>query len=146
MSTTPTRAIIAIAFQSLPPALPGDYVDNLSFHLMYRLAYRNFGGNPVRYLSWVMSRLWEATANPTMERFAGTNSGTRGTRPRLRPFSDDTYDPDKTYRWMGSIAMDKDHNIALGYSKSSPTVIPSIFITGRLSTDPMNTLGAESRV
>ena len=42
--------------------------------------------------------------------------------------------------------MDKDHNIALGYSKSSLTVIPSIFITGRLSTDPINTLGAEAQV
>src|SRR4029077_15756973 len=27
-------------------AAPADYLDNLSFHLMYRLAYRNFGGNP----------------------------------------------------------------------------------------------------
>ena len=42
--------------------------------------------------------------------------------------------------------MDKDHNIALGYSKSSLTVKPSIFITGRLSTDPLNTLGAEAQV
>src|SRR5204863_2870806 len=33
-----------------------------------------------------------------------------------------------------------------GYSKSSLTVIPSIFITGRLSTDPLNTLGAEAQV
>src|SRR5262249_50284297 len=55
-------------------------------------------------------------------------------------------DPDNNYRWMGSIAMDKDHNIALGYSKSSTTVMPSIFINGRLGTDPLNTLGTESQV
>ena len=30
------------------PALPADYVDNLDFRLMYRLAYRNFGGSPVQ--------------------------------------------------------------------------------------------------
>jgi hypothetical protein len=47
---------------------------------------------------------------------------------------------------MGSITMDKDHNIALGYSKSSLSVIPSIFITGRLGTDPLNTLGTEAQV
>src|SRR5438045_9212148 len=47
---------------------------------------------------------------------------------------------------MGSIAMDKDHNIALGYSKSSLSVIPSIFITGRLSGDAPNTLGTEAQV
>ena len=36
---------------------------------------------------------------------------------------------------MGSIAMDNSHNIALGYSKSSTTVKPGIYITGRLSGD-----------
>src|SRR5690349_18273918 len=30
------------------PATPADYLDNLDFRLMYRLAYRNFGGNPVQ--------------------------------------------------------------------------------------------------
>ena len=72
------------------------------------------------------------------------NAGNSTTTPTV--FQASTYDPDKTYRWMGSIAMDKDHNIALGYSKSGPTVIPSIFITGRLSTDPINTLGAEAQI
>ena len=35
---------------------------------------------------------------------------------------------------MPSAAMDKDGNIALGYSKSSTTVIPGIYLTGRLAT------------
>src|SRR5205085_6619912 len=48
--------------------------------------------------------------------------------------------------WMSSIAMDKDHNIALGYSKSSLSVIPGIYITGRLGTDALNTMGAEATV
>ena len=39
--------------------------------------------------------------------------------------------------------MDKDGNIALGYSKSSPTVKPGIYITGRLASDPVGTMGAE---
>jgi hypothetical protein len=42
--------------------------------------------------------------------------------------------------------MDKDGNIALGYRKSSLSVKPSIFITGRLSTDAPNTLGTEAQV
>ena len=33
---------------------------------------------------------------------------------------------DGTHRWMGSIAMDKQGNIALGYSASSSSVNPSI--------------------
>ena len=42
--------------------------------------------------------------------------------------------------------MDKDGNIALGYSKSSTTVNPGIYITGRLATDPAGTMGAETEM
>ena len=43
---------------------------------------------------------------------------------------------DDVHRWMGSIAMDKAGNMALGYSVSSDTVFPSIRYAGRLITDP----------
>ena len=42
--------------------------------------------------------------------------------------------------------MDKDHNMALGYSKSSLSTKPGIYINGRLSTDAPNTLGSEATV
>ena len=50
---------------------------------------------------------------------------------------------------MGSIAMDSEGNIAMGYSASNgvnPAVFPSVFYTGRLAGDPpgMMTLGEES--
>ena len=44
---------------------------------------------------------------------------------------------------MGSMAMDGNGNIALGYSKSSATAYPSIAVTGRLAGDPLGTMGAE---
>src|SRR5205807_985450 len=44
--------------------------------------------------------------------------------------------PDAANRWMGSIAMDRDGNIAAGYSVSSSSVFPSIRYAGRLATDP----------
>jgi hypothetical protein len=47
---------------------------------------------------------------------------------------------------MGSIAMDKVGNIALGYSASSSSVNPSIRYTGRIPTDPAGTLEAESTI
>ena len=130
-----------------PPALPGDYVDNLSFHLMYRLAYRNFGGSPAQESLVGNVTVMGSNSKPdhgAIRWYQFRNAGNSTATPTV--FQASTYDPDKTYRWMGSIAMDKDHNIALGYSKSSTTVIPSISITGRLSTDPINTLGAESQV
>ena len=44
-------------------------------------------------------------------------------------------DPDVNY-WLGSIAMDKTGNIALGFSVSSHSVFPSVYVTGRAPTDP----------
>ena len=53
-----------------------------------------------------------------------------------------TYSPaDATHRWMGSIAMDRDGNIALGYSVSNSTnVYPSVRYAGRHAGDPLGTL------
>ena len=129
------------------PATPTDYVDNLDARLMYRLAYRNFGGSPVQESLVGNITVPGANSNPkhgAIRWYEFRNAGSSTTTPTV--FQASTYDPDSAYRWLGSIAMDKDHNIALGYSKSSLTVRPSIFITGRLSTDPLNTLGIESQV
>jgi len=61
-------------------------------------------------------------------------------------FQQGTFSPDSTNRWMGSMAMDKVGNIALGYSASSSTVAPSIRYTGRLPTDALGTMQAENTV
>src|SRR5215217_8046236 len=55
-------------------------------------------------------------------------------------FQQGDYSPDGTNRWMGSIAMDKNGNMALGYSVSSSTVFPSIRYTGRVSSEPVGTM------
>ena len=47
---------------------------------------------------------------------------------------------------MGSIAMDKVGDIALGYSASSNSIYPSIRYTGRVPTDPLGTLQAETSI
>jgi hypothetical protein len=44
---------------------------------------------------------------------------------------------------MGSMAMDKVGDIAVGYSVSSGSVEPSIRFTGRVPTDPAGTLETE---
>jgi subtilisin-like proprotein convertase family protein len=59
-------------------------------------------------------------------------------------FQQGTHSPDADNRWMGSIAMDKDGNMALAYSVSSSSVFPSIRYTGRLSGDPAGQLQAET--
>ena len=129
------------------PAVAADYLDNLSFHMMYRLPYRNFGGNPVQESLVGNITVKGSASNPdhgAIRWYEFRNAGSSTTTPTV--FQASTYDPDSAYRWMGSIAMDKDHNIALGYSKSSLSVKPSIFITGRLAADAPNTLGSEALV
>src|SRR5204863_3988286 len=127
------------------PAVAADYLDNISFHYMYRLAYRNFGGAPVQeslVASGVTSGSASTPSHGAVKWMEFRNAGSSTTTPTV--FQSGTFDPDTAYRWMPSIAMDKDHNIALGYSKSSTSVIPGIYMTGRLGTDALNTMGAET--
>jgi hypothetical protein len=129
------------------PATAADYLDNLYYHVMYRLPFRNFGGNPVQESLVANITNKGSPSNPAhgaIRWFEFRNAGSSATAPTV--FQASTFDPDSAYRWMGSIAMDKDHNIALGYSKSSPSIKPGIYVTGRLGNDPLNTMGAETTV
>ncbi len=127
------------------PATAADYLDNLSSHYMYRLAYRNQGTQAAPDESLVVSGPTAGSvsvpAHGAVRWFEFRNNGNSTATPTVAQAA--TYDPDTNYRWMSSIAMDKDRNIALGYSKSSTTVKPGIYITGRLATDTINTMGAE---
>src|SRR5688572_29475932 len=128
-----------------PPATPADNLDNLSGRYMHRLIYRNQGTQAAPNESLVVSATSTGSAGPpahgAVEWFEFRHDGNPATHPTL--FQNATYDPDTNYRWMPSIAMDKDRNILLGYSKSSLTVKPGIYLTGRLATDTINTMGAE---
>ena len=90
---------------------------------MYRLAYRNFGSHE----SLVVNHSVAVTGSGGVRWYEIQNpSGT----PVVAQQS--TYAPDSTYRWMGSIAMDQAGNLAVGYSKSSTSVFPSVAFAGRL--------------
>ena len=64
----------------------------------------------------------------------------------LAAYQGGTFAPDTTYRFMGSIAMDKNGDIALGYSRSSSTLHPDIYFTGRVPTDALGTMEAEKSI
>jgi hypothetical protein len=53
---------------------------------------------------------------------------------------------DTNFRWMGSIAMDKMGDIALGYSISSKQVFPSINYTGQAVGDTLGTMESEATI
>ncbi len=107
-------------------------LDSLADRLMYRLAYRNFGTHESLVVNHSISGSSAASAVRWYE--LRDPNGT----PTI--YQSGTYEPDSTSRWMGSIAMDKMGNMALGYSASGSSTYPSIWYAGRLVTDALGTL------
>jgi hypothetical protein len=115
----------------IPEPPSGEKVDSLGDRLMFRLAYRNFGDHE------------SLVVNHTIQ--GGALAGVRWYEirsPRSSPsvFQQGTVVDPSTDFWMGSIAMDKAGNIALGFSASSHEVNPSVFLVGRAPSDPAGTM------
>src|SRR5437588_5345454 len=118
---------------------PAQYLDILSYRQRptFRLAYRNFK----TYESLVTNQSVEALPGVAGVRWYEI----RRTDGTYSLYQQGTYAPnDGVHRWMGSIAQDKNGNMALGYSVVNGTnVFPGIRYTGRLAGDPLGqmTLG-----
>ena len=109
-----------------------DYLGNLADRLMFRLAYRNFGDHESLVGNWTVQS--NNVAGIRWFELRGVTAGP------ITTFQESTYQPDSTWRWMGSVAMDKFGNMGLGFSASSATIHPQIRYTGRMATDPINTM------
>lgn len=121
----------SIRLACIPEPHPGERLDAISDRLMYRLAYRNFGdheslvvnhtvaGGPLAGVRWYEIR------SPSSAPFV---------------FQQGTVVDPTTNFWMGSIAMDKAGDIALGFSASSTTLDPSVMLVGRVPDDPSGTM------
>jgi hypothetical protein len=105
---------------------------------MYRLAYRNFGTHE----SLVVTHTVNGSLGNAAIRWYEIRSP--GASPAV--FQQGTFSPNVTNRWLGSMAMDKVGDIAVGYSVSSATVNPGIRFTGRVTTDPPGLLESEANV
>ncbi len=128
-NNAPDTTVPVTSFSGLAsaPQPGGANLDTLSDRLMFRAAYRNFGTHESVVLNHSVAVSgrnavrWYELRDP-----AGT--------PVL--WQEGTFAPDSEHRWMGSVAMDAEGNIALGYSVSSGATSPSIRVTGRLAGDP----------
>lgn len=118
-------------------------LDSLGDRLMYRLAYRHFADN---HESLVVNHSVMVSGNKHSSVTGVRWYELRNPNGTSTVFQQGTFSPDSTNRWMGSIAMDKLGNMAVGYSSSSTTVYPSIRYTGRLVTDSLGTLQAENSI
>jgi hypothetical protein len=107
-------------------------LDSLGDRLMYRAAYRNFGGhesmivNHTVAVNGVTGVRWYEIRDP-----AGT--------PSL--FQQGTYAPDSSWRWMGSAAIDRAGDVGLGFSLISPAMPASIGYTAHAASDAPGVMG-----
>jgi Divergent InlB B-repeat domain len=115
-------------------------LDSYGDRIMYRLAYRNFGSYAALVANHAVT-IGSGSSQTGIRWYELENSG-----GGFSLYQQGTYAPDSNYRWMGSIAMDKAGDIAMGYSVSSSSMSPSIRYTGRLSTDTLGTMEGETDV
>jgi hypothetical protein len=114
------------------PQLSGQPLDGLGDRIMFRVAYRNMGG----YESLIANHSVAADAVGGIRWYEIRD-------PAGDPFvyQQGTYAPDSNSRWMGSAAMDRGGNIALGFSLSSNQQNPGIGIAARAARDPLGVMG-----
>ena len=121
------------SFSCFPQAGTSTALDPLREVVMFRAQYRNFGS-------------YETIVGNFVTDVDGTDHGgvrwfeLRRENGTWSLFQEGTYAPDSKNRWMGSIAMDKEGNIALAYSWGSNLDFPGIRYTGRLAGDANGTM------
>lgn len=112
----------------IPQPNTSQKLDALADRLMYRLQYRNLGN----YEAMVTSHTVTTGNRAAVKWYELRNNGSG-----WNLFQEGTYAPDNSHRWMSSIALDANGNIALGYSVADTSTYPSIRFTGRLKDDPV---------
>jgi len=115
-------------------------LDAIGDRLMYRLAYRVMdNGTQMMAVNHTVDA-GSARAGVRWYQLSAPAASTTFTLDQQGTYAGDNPASDTNHRWMGSIAIDRMGNLALGYSVSSGTVYPSVGLVGRLVTDAPNTL------
>jgi hypothetical protein len=117
-------------------------LDVLGDRLMFRLAYRNFGDHE----SLVLNHTVKADALEGIRWYEVRNPVNAPTIYQQGTYAPDDSVTNPLWRWMGSVAMDKQGNIALGFSASGPNDYPSIRYTGRAAGDPVGQMTQAEQV
>ena len=133
----PAAPYTALPFSAIVPQLPPQTnLDGLGDRGMYRNAYRNFG-TPSAPNESLVGNFSVSSGGVAGVRWFELKNVTNGP---VTVNQESTYQPDTTWRWMGSAAMDHSGDFAIGYSASSSAINPQLRYAGRLSTDPPSTL------
>lgn len=125
----------------IPQPTTRNQLDSLGDRLMYRLAYRSFADGHESLVVTHSVNASDATRHKPHTAVRWYELRNPNGTPIV--YQHGTYQPDATSRWMGSAAMDKLGNIAVGYSLSSSSMFPSIGASTRAPTDPLGVLSNE---
>lgn len=132
---TPSCAATAGAACAIQPGTT-TLLDTLSDRLMHRLAYRQFAA----YGSLVATHTIQGPAPKLAPAIRWYELRFLAGDQIPTVYQQASFTPDSMNRFIGSIAMDKFGNIALGYTVSSSLVHPSPELAWRNATDHLNTL------
>ncbi len=130
----------------VPQLSTSQRLDSLADRLMYRLAYRQTSASSASMVTnHAVAVTNQVNRGQTGVRWYEVRTNAAGTPSLFQQgtFTNGSGTGDGLYRWMGSAAMDKAGNIALGYSVSSGGIRPSVRFTGRGPADALGTMGAE---
>jgi hypothetical protein len=119
------------------PELKGNTLDTLSYRLMMQNQYTNQGGRESLWLTHTVG----SGGTPNIARVRWYEVPVTGGTIAKSPRQQSTFAPDARNRFIPSLAVDKQGNMAIGYSVSDSTMYPSIRYAGRLAGDPLSTLG-----
>jgi len=106
-------------------------LDALGDRLMFRLPYRNFGTHQSIVLNHTVDSNGADVAG--IRWYELRNTGTGWGIHQQATWAP----PDGASRWLGSIAMNDNGDIALAYSVSSTSISPSLRFTSRAPADPL---------
>jgi hypothetical protein len=133
-----SQASYTYAPLTVPEPSPGNDLDTVSDRLMMQNQYRNIGGTESLWLNHTVKT---GATGPVGIQWAQLN--VTGGTVAAAPVQQQVYGNvgnDGVGRWLGSLAVDKSGDMALGYSASSGTVAPDVRYAGRLAGDPLGTL------
>ena len=130
--------LCGFSFDCIPQPETPQKLDAISDWPMWRLQYRNFGTHETLVGNFTVD-VADFPNHAGIRWFELRKSGGGS----WSIYQEGTHSPDANHRWMGSVAMDGNGNMALGYSVSSGTLYPSIRYTTRLASDTTGTLQAE---
>jgi len=105
-----------------------NYLDGIGDRLMFRLAYRNFGNHES-----VVGTFSVNSGGVAGLRWFELRNVTSGP---VTVYQQSTYQPDTTWRWMGSAAMDGQGNLAIGFSASSSSIHPQLSLCRTVGDRP----------